>query len=96
MNADAFVSHELSYVLDHFGTKYPFRLMPKIKVRVGILMHKVVRSSLKELNTYLPEPNFKQVYMAPDMFILQKFVKNGYRFSHFPFEFIYTKPNGQN
>ena len=34
--------------------------------------------------------------MAPDMFVLQKFVKNGYRFSHFPFEFIYTKPNGQN
>ena len=61
LNADAFVSHELSYVLDHFGTKYPFRLMPKIKVRVGILMHKVVRSSLKELNTYLPEPNFKQI-----------------------------------
>ena len=59
LNADAFVSHDLSYVLDHFGTKYPFRSMPKIRVRVGILKHSVVRSSVKELNTYLPEPNFK-------------------------------------
>lgn len=47
LNADAFVSHELSYILDHFGTKYPFKSMPKVLVRVGILMHKVTRSDIK-------------------------------------------------
>jgi hypothetical protein len=84
----------MNYVLDHFGTKEPFKSMPKIRVKVGILMHKVVRSSIKELHSFLPEPNFKQIYLAPHMFLLQKFVKNGYRFGHFPFEFIYVKPSG--
>jgi hypothetical protein len=95
LNADAFVSHDLGYCLDHFGYKEPFRSMPKVLVRVGILMHKVSRADIKKLSHFLPEPNFKQVVVGSQMFQMTKFLKDAYRFGHFPFELKYKKVVGE-
>lgn len=84
----------MGYVLDHFGTKEPFRSLQKVKVRVGILMHKVNRQDVKLLTTFLPEPNFKIVYSKPDTFILKSFVKDVYKNKSFPLEFVYNIAKG--